>query len=445
MNEQIITLMEQKKYNEARKKILEMNAVDIAEILEEWDIEDGIILFRMLPKDLSVEVFSYLSYEQQKSIINMITDKEIQNIMEKMFFDDMIDLLEEMPANIVKKILKHTKAEERELINQFLNYPENSAGSLMTIEYVGLKKEMTVKQAMEYIKTIAIDRETIYTCYVMNESRKLEGIVSLRKLVISDETKTISEIMTKDVIYVHTHDDREDIARVFRKYNFMALPVVDKEDRLIGIITVDDIINVIDQENTEDFQRMAAMEPSDEEYLDTSIFTLAKKRVGWLLFLMISAIFTGNIIQHFENMLQTVVVLTAFMPMLMGTGGNAGSQVSTLVIRGMALGEIQLKDILKVIWKELRVSIIVGAILSSINFVRIVYFEKFDIKIGLVVCITLFFVVILAKIIGGTLPIIAKLFRVDPAIMASPLISTFIDAISLFVYFSLASLILGIG
>jgi len=445
MNEQIITLMEQKKYNEARKKILEMNAVDIAEILEELDIEDGIILFRMLPKDLSVEVFSYLSYEQQKSIINMITDKEIQNIMEKMFFDDMIDLLEEMPANIVKKILKHTKAEERELINQFLNYPENSAGSLMTIEYVGLKKEMTVKQAMEYIKTIAIDRETIYTCYVMNESRKLEGIVSLRKLVISDETKTISEIMTKDVIYVHTHDDREDIARVFRKYNFMALPVVDKEDRLIGIITVDDIINVIDQENTEDFQRMAAMEPSDEEYLDTSIFTLAKKRVGWLLFLMISAIFTGNIIQHFENMLQTVVVLTAFMPMLMGTGGNAGSQVSTLVIRGMALGEIQLKDILKVIWKELRVSIIVGAILSSINFVRIVYFEKFDIKIGLVVCITLFFVVILAKIIGGTLPIIAKLFRVDPAIMASPLISTFIDAISLFVYFSLASLILGIG
>ncbi|HHY90801.1 MAG TPA: magnesium transporter, partial [Clostridiales bacterium] len=267
MNEQIITLMEQKKYNEARKKILEMNAVDIAEILEELDIEDGIILFRMLPKDLSVEVFSYLSYEQQKSIINMITDKEIQNIMEKMFFDDMIDLLEEMPANIVKKILKHTKAEERELINQFLNYPENSAGSLMTIEYVGLKKEMTVKQAMEYIKTIAIDRETIYTCYVMNESRKLEGIVSLRKLVISDETKTISEIMTKDVIYVHTHDDREDIARVFRKYNFMALPVVDKEDRLIGIITVDDIINVIDQENTEDFQRMAAMEPSDEEYL----------------------------------------------------------------------------------------------------------------------------------------------------------------------------------
>ncbi len=445
MSEQIFTLMEQKEYNEARKRVVEMNAVDIAEILEELDIEDGIILFRMLPKDLSVEVFSYLSNEHQKSIINVITDKEIQHIMEKMFFDDMIDLLEEMPANIVKKILKHTKEEERKLINQFLNYPANSAGSLMTIEYVGLKKEMTVKQAMEYIKTIAIDRETIYTCYVMNESRKLEGIVSLRKLVISDETKTISEIMTKDVIYVHTHDDQENIARVFRKYNFMALPVVDKEDRLIGIITVDDIIDVIEQENTEDFQRMAAMEPSDEEYLDTSIFTLAKKRVGWLLFLMISAIFTGNIIQHFENMLQTVVVLTAFMPMLMGTGGNAGSQVSTLVIRGMALGEIELKDILKVIWKELRVSIIVGAILSSINFVRIVYFEKFDIKIGLVVCITLFFVVILAKIIGGTLPIIAKLFRVDPAIMASPLISTFIDALSLFVYFSLASMILGIG
>ncbi len=445
MNENIVMLMENKNYAQARKEAMELNAVDIAELLEETEIDKSLILFRMLPKNLAVEVFSYLSNEQQKDIINAITDKEIAHIVQELFFDDMIDLLEEMPASIVKKILKNTKEEERKLINQFLNYPANSAGSLMTIEYVGLKKEMTVKQAMNYIKKIGIDRETIYTCYVMDENRKLEGIVSLRKLVISDDAKTIEEIMNKEVIYVNTHDNQEAIAYLFKKYDFIAIPVADKEGRLTGIITIDDIIDVIEQENTEDFHKMAAIEPSEEEYLETSVFILAKKRVAWLLFLMVSAIFTGSIIQRFENVLESVVALAAFMPMLMGTGGNAGSQSSTLIIRGMALGQIQLSDILQVIWKEMRVSGIVGILLSSINFIRLYYVQHVDFNIAATVCLTLLIVVMLAKIVGGTLPIVAKRFKLDPAIMASPMISTIVDAVSLFVYFSIATKFLGIA
>lgn len=445
MNENIVMLMENKNYAQARKEAMELNAVDIAELLEETEIDKSLILFRMLPKNLAVEVFSYLSNEQQKDIINAITDKEIAHIVQELFFDDMIDLLEEMPASVVKKILKNTKEEERKLINQFLNYPANSAGSLMTIEYVGLKKEMTVKQAMNYIKKIGIDRETIYTCYVMDENRKLEGIVSLRKLVISDDAKTIEEIMNKEVIYVNTHDNQEAIAYLFKKYDFIAIPVADKEGRLTGIITIDDIIDVIEQENTEDFHKMAAIEPSEEEYLETSVFILAKKRVAWLLFLMVSAIFTGSIIQRFENVLESVVALAAFMPMLMGTGGNAGSQSSTLIIRGMALGQIQLSDILQVIWKEMRVSGIVGILLSSINFIRLYYVQHVDFNIAATVCLTLLIVVMLAKIVGGTLPIVAKRFKLDPAIMASPMISTIVDAVSLFVYFSIATKFLGIA
>lgn len=444
MKDVIIELMDEKKYAKAREEVVELNAIDIAELLEELETDNAVILFRMLPKDISVEVFANLSNEYQQHIINAITDREIDHIMDELFFDDMIDLIEELPATIVKKILKNTKEEERRLINQFLKYPADSAGSLMTIEYVGLKKEMTVKHALEYIKRIAIDKETIYTCYVMDANRKLEGIASLRKLVISDDSKTIGEIMDKGVISVNTHDDQEAITHVFRKYGFIALPVVDKEERLIGIITIDDIVDVIEQENTEDFHKMAAMEPSEEEYLETSVFVLAKKRIGWLLALMISAIFTGSIIKSFEDVLQSVVALAAFMPMLMGTGGNAGAQSSTLIIRGMALGEIELDDILKVIWKELRVSSLVGVILSLINFIRLFYFQSVELNIAMTVCATLFIVVILAKIVGGTLPIIARRFKLDPAIMASPMITTIVDAVSLFVYFSIASSLLGL-
>lgn len=444
MKDVIIELMDEKKYARARQEVVELNAIDIAELLEELETANAIILFRMLPKDISVEVFANLSNEYQQHIINAITDREIDHIMDELFFDDMIDLIEELPATIVKKILKNTKEEERRLINQFLKYPADSAGSLMTIEYVGLKKEMTVKDALEYIKRIAIDKETIYTCYVMDANRKLEGIASLRKLVISDDSKTVGEIMDKGVISVNTHDDQEAIAHVFRKYGFIALPVVDKEERLIGIITIDDIVDVIEQENTEDFHKMAAMEPSEEEYLETSVFVLAKKRIGWLLALMISAIFTGSIIKSFEDVLQSVVALAAFMPMLMGTGGNAGAQSSTLIIRGMALGEIELGDIMKVIWKELRVSSLVGIILSLINFIRLFYFQSVELNIAMTVCVTLLIVVMLAKIVGGTLPIIARRFKLDPAIMASPMITTIVDAVSLFVYFSIASALLGL-
>ncbi|TCO73161.1 magnesium transporter [Marinisporobacter balticus] len=445
MKDYVITLMDEKKYVQARKELIELNAVDIAEILEEIDTNNALLLFRILPKDVAVDVFANLSNENQKYIINAITDKEIQYIMDELFFDDMIDILEEMPAIIVKKIIKNTKEEERRLINQFLKYPSNSAGSLMTIEYVGLQKEMTVKQSMEYIKKIGIDKETIYTCYVMAENRKLEGIVSLRKLVVSDDHKTVEEIMEKGVIYVNTYEDQEEIAHVFKKYDFIAVPVVDKEERLIGIITIDDIVDVIEQENTEDFHKMAAMEPSEEEYLETSVFTLARKRIFWLMALMISAIFTGSIIKRFEDVLQSVVALAVFMPMLMGTGGNAGAQSSTLIIRGMALDEIELKDVFKVIWKEFRVSSLVGIILSLVNFIRLYYFQSVDIKISMTVCTTLFIVVVLAKVVGGTLPIVARSLKLDPAIMASPMITTIVDAVSLFVYFSIATRFLGIA
>ncbi len=356
----------------------------------------------------------------------------------------MIDIIEEMPANVVKKILKNTKEEERLLINQFLNYPENSAGSLMTIEYVDLKKEMTVKEAIDHIKETGVDKETIYTCYVTDKNRKLEGLVSLRKLVISDDDKTVDEIMERDIIYVNTHDDQEEIAYLFKKYDLMAIPVVDKEGRLTGIITIDDIVDVIEQENTEDFQKMAAMSPSEQEYLETSTLSLAKHRITWLLILMISATFTGSIIRKFEEVLQSVVILAAYIPMLMDTGGNAGAQASTLIIRGMALGEIEIKDILKVIWKELRVSTIVGVILSLVNFMRIYFIDKVSLKVAITVCSTLFFTVVLAKIVGAILPIGARKLKLDPAIMASPLITTIVDAVALILYFSMASWILGL-
>lgn len=444
MKERVMELMQEKRFGDARREVMNLNVVDIAEIIEEFDKNQALILFRMLPKDTAVEVFAYLSNEQQLAIIDAITDREIKHIMDELYFDDMIDFLEEMPASVVKKILKNTKEEERILINQFLNYPENSAGSLMTIEYVGLKKEMTLREALDYIKRIALDKETVYTCYVTDANRKLEGIISLRKLVTHDEDKTVGEMMNTDVIYVHTHDDQETIVHLFKKYDLMAIPVVDKEERLTGIITIDDIVDVIEQENTEDFHRMAAMAPSEEEYLETPVFTLARHRITWLLILMISATFTGNIIRRFEDVLSSVVVLAAFIPMLMDTGGNAGSQSSTLVIRGLALGDIKLTDILKVLWKELRVSSIVGIVMAVINFLRIYYFEKLSMQIAITVSVTMFVTVVLAKLVGGALPIAARRMKLDPAIMASPLITTIVDAVALIVYFSMAAWILGL-
>lgn len=437
-------LINEKKYVTLKKELEKLNEVDVAEILEPLDIHTSLLIFRMLPKDLAVDVFGHFSVEQQREFIGLVTDSELELIIDELFFDDMIDIIEEVPANIVDKILSNAKEEERNLINQFLKYPQDSAGSITTTEYVDLKKAMTVDHALAYIKKTGLDKETVYTCYVTDRNRKLEGIVSLRKLVISEGDQTIEEIMDDDVIYVHTHDDRETVASIFKKYGFLAIPVVDNEERLTGIITFDDIMAVIDKETTEDFQRMAAMSPSEEKYLNANVFSLAKQRITWLLVLMISATFTGGIIRKFENILETVVVLTAFIPMLMDTGGNAGSQSSTLVIRGIALGEVRSQDTKRVIFKELGISIIVGIVLSIVNFFRIYIFDNVGFLVSLTVSVTLFVTVVVSKVVGGLLPMVAEKLNMDPAMMAGPLITTIVDALSLMVYFSMASWLLGI-
>lgn len=444
MKNQVLKLLKEKDYLAIKKILAELHDADIAELLEELKESHLIIVFRLLQKDTAVEVFSHLSSITQEKIINTITDKEISYLVNELYFDDMIDLLEEMPALIVKRILKNVREEERSLVNQFLKYPENSAGSLMTIEFVDLKRTDTVKEALEDIRKTGLEKETIYTCYVIDSSRKLEGTVSLRELVVSDENKKIEEIMTFDYIKVNTHDDQEEIAQKFRRYDLLAMPVVDKENRLVGIITVDDIIDVIEEENTEDFYKMAAITPTEEEYLDSSLFMLAKQRLTWLLVLMISATFTGYIIKYFEDALSSVVVLAMFIPLLMDTGGNAGSQSATLIIRGLAIGSIEVKDYFKIINKELRVSLIVGFVLATVNFVRIMIFDNVGFKIALTVSITLYLTVVLAKIVGGVLPLVASKLKLDPAIMASPLITTIVDALALIIYFSLATSILGL-
>lgn len=444
MYKEILNLIDEGKYVEARKEIVDTNVVDIALLFEDIEKSKVILIFRMLPKEIAADVFSHMSYEIQRYVVESITDTEALGIVNELFFDDAIDFLEEMPANIVKRILKNTNAEKRKLINQFLNYPEYSAGSIMTIEYVGLKKEMTVKEAVEYIKRTGIDKATIDTCFVTNNKRVLEGSITLRKLILSEETEIIEDIMEKDEFHINTHDDQEEIAMLFKKYDYFVMPVVDNENRLVGIVTVDDILDVIDQENTEDFQKMAAMEPTEKEYLKTSSLQLAKHRIPWLLILMISATFTGGIIRKFEHTLQSVTILAAFIPMLMDTGGNSGAQSSTLAIRGLALNEIRTKDLFKVMWKEFKVSIIVGMSLAAINFLRILLIEKVELLIALTVSITIFVTIILAKIVGGALPIIAKKLKLDPAIMAGPLITTIVDAVALIVYFTIATWLLGI-
>lgn len=444
MNEMVLELIMQNKLTEARHELEDMNIVDIAQLFEEIDEHHMVKFFRILPKDIAADVFSYMPSELQAYIIESITDFEIKHIIDDLFFDDTVDLIEEMPAVVVKKVLKNTDENMRKLINQFLNYPEDSAGSIMTIEFVDLKKEMTVKQALEHIKKTGIDKETINTCYVIDSNRKLEGIVSIRRLILSEENEIVEDIMNTDIIYIHTYDDQEKIALLFKKYDLLSMPVVDNEIRLVGIITVDDVVDIIDQENTEDIHKMAALAPSEEEYLKTSVFTLAKNRIVWLLVLMISATITGNIISKFQDVLQTVVVLATYMPMLMNTSGNAGSQSSTLTIRGLALGEIKPSDFPKIIWKEFRVAILVGIVLAVVNFARLLIFGGANVRIGLVVCISLFFTVILAKMVGGLLPIAAKKLNLDPAIMASPLISTICDAVSLTIYFAMATMLLGL-
>ena len=369
--ENVLFFLKNNQLAKLKESLMEENPVDIAELFEDLTKEQSLKIFRILPKDTSAEVFSYLSSEKQQEIVENITDEEIRHIIDEMFIDDTVDFIEEMPANVVDKILQNTSPDTRKLINQFLKYPENSAGSVMTVEYVSLKSDMNIGQALNHIKKVGIDNETIDICYIIDNQRKLVGFISLKSLIFLDDILPLVDAMETNVISAITTDDQEFIASQFRKYDLTSMPVVDNEGRLVGIITIDDVVDVIDQENTEDFQKMAAMNPSDEEYLKESVFSLAKHRIIWLLVLMISATATGTIIRRYEEVLQSVVILAAFIPMLMDTGGNAGSQSSTLIIRGIALGEIQLKDIGKILWKEFRVSLIVGITLAAVNFLRI--------------------------------------------------------------------------
>lgn len=429
---------------EVKNKLILLNPIDIASILETLSKENTLKAFRILSKDLASEVFSYLSSEKQQEIIESSSDEELKRIIDDMFLDDTVDLIEEMPAGVVAKILKNTSVENRKLINQFLKYPEDSAGSIVTVEYVSLKNDMNVKESLERIRAKGIKNETINDCFVIDKERKLVGTLPIRELIINQEETLIKNIMTDNFEKVQADTDREFVADLFRRYDLSTMAVVDTENRLVGIITIDDIVDVIDQENTEDFQKMAAMEPSDKEYLKESVFALAKHRILWLLILMISATATGTIIRRYEDTLQSVVVLAAFIPMLMDTGGNAGSQSSTLIIRGLALGEIKTKDVWKILWKEFRVSIIVGITLAIVNFLRILYFDKIGFTMTLVVCLSLFATVVIAKVVGGILPIAAKKLKLDPAIMASPLITTIVDACALVIYFTMATALLHI-
>ena len=442
--EEIVELLEQNKLAELKEILINENPIDIADVFEEFPKEKYLIIFKLLPKDFSSEVFSYLSPEKQQDVIENITDDEIKFIVEDMYLDDTVDFIEEMPANIVDKILKNTSSDKRKLINQMLKYPENSAGSVMTVEYISFKDNYTVKQAIEYYRKVAIDKEETDICFVTDTKKKLVGIISLKTLILSKDDSYIQDEMDTNFVSVLTLDDQEEIAALFRKYDLTTMPVVDHEDRLVGVITVDDIVDVIDQENTEDIQKMAAMNPSDEEYLKESVVSLAKHRILWLLVLMISATFTGLVIKKYEDILQSAVYLATFIPMLMDTGGNAGSQSATLVIRGIALEEIEFSDIFRVIWKELRVSILVGFILSAVNFIRIYYFTRSGLETSLVVAISMFLTVIMAKVIGGVLPLVAKSLKIDPAIMASPLITTIVDTAALIIFFKLSVIFLHI-
>lgn len=443
LEEQFKELIKNKQLKEAKALIENLNEVDVAFLIDELDPTTGTVVFRMLPKDIAADVFANFDSEQQQAIIRSSTDAEIKTIMDELYFDDKVDMLEEMPSNVVNSLLKYSAPEERNLINQFLKYPENSAGSLMTIEYVSLKKEMTIEESFRKIKREGIDKETIYTLYVTDDYRRLIGILSLRELIVAPAETKISELMRSEVVYVHTHDDQEDVANIFRKYGFEAIPVVDNEKRIVGIITYDDIIDIIEAETNEDFQVMAAITPSEDEYLESSVLSLAKHRIMWLMVLMISSTITQRIIAGYESYLYSVAGLSTFIPMLMDTGGNSGSQSSTLVIRGLATGDIKPKDWYKVMWKEFRIAMVVGIVLSIISYFKIIYFDKMPNDIALTVSITLIFAVMTAKVVGGALPIAAHKLKLDPAIMASPLITTIADATSLIVYFILAQSIIG--
>ncbi len=447
---ELFELLESNRLRELREKFSEMPFADTAEFIMSVESEKTAVkLFRILSKDISAEVFAYLDADRQEAIVNSITDSEIAMLMDELFVDDAVDFLEEVPANVVSRVLRNTDRETREIINRFLEYPENSAGSVMTIEMVELHDRLTVAEAITSIRRSGVDKETIYTCYCIDDKRHLVGTLPLRRLLLNSLETKIKDIMQDDeqLIFVTTMDDRETVAALAKKYDLLSVPVVDKEGRLVGIITIDDIVDIIDEEATEDFEKMALMTPSEDEYLKTGVFSLVKNRIFWLLVLMISSTFTGRIIENFETKLAMVAGLTACIPMLMGTGGNSGNQVSTLVIRGLALGEIKPRDYFRILWKEIRVSIICGLILAAANFLRMLVLRWTsgsyeDTTVIFVVCLAVLFTVMFAKIMGCTLPVVAKLLHFDPALMAGPLITTLVDAVSLVIYFGFANLII---
>ena len=442
---ELLELMNGGRLQEFKKKASECLPVDIAEGLEEIEDTSRVLkVFRMLPKDISSDVFAYMNSEQQQLIAESATNAELKALVDDMFLDDTVDFLEEMPANVVKKVLSNADENTRKVINQFLNYPENSAGSLMTIEYVDLRDYFTVRKAMDYIRRTGIDKETVYTCYVIDEQRKLVGQVSLRKLIIAPESTYIRDIMDTNIVFAQTTDDQEMVAEDFSRYDLTSIAVCDKEARLVGIITIDDIVDVIQEENTEDIKKMAAIIPSDEEYMDASVMHLVTHRLPWLMIMMLSATLSSTIITHFESVLAGAVVLTAFIPMLTGSAGNSGSQTSVTIIRNMSLGEVELSDWLPVLWKEVRVAVVSGSALAAVNMVRMMIFSGTSLMISGVVSITLLCAIVLAAAVGCVLPMGAKKLGLDPAVMASPMITTIVDCCALLIYFMIATLMLGL-
>ena len=444
MTEKALELLKAKRFVDLKNLFVVLNGPDVALILEEMPEDSLPVLFRILPKELASEAFVEMDYDSQEVLIRAFTDKELKEVLDELFVDDAVDLIEEMPAGVVKRILRNTDPETRRVINQILNYPEDSAGSIMTTEYVRLQKEMTVDQAFNRIRQTGADKETIYTCYVTDERRVLRGLVTVRQLLLADREQIIGDIMETNLISVDTMMDKEEAVQTLSKYGFSVMPVVDKEQRLVGIITFDDALDVIEEEATEDIAMMSAVTPTDKPYLKTGVIELFRSRIVWLLVLMLSATFTSIILTSFEESLAACVVLTAYIPMLTSTGGNSGSQASATIIRAISLGDVDLSDLPAILWKEARVAVIAGAVLAAANFVKLLIFDKLTIPIALVICLTLYATVIVAKLVGCTLPLLAKRLKLDPAVMANPFISTIVDALSLVIYLTIATAVLGL-
>ncbi|HJD13819.1 MAG TPA: magnesium transporter [Candidatus Ruminococcus avistercoris] len=443
MKEKIIRLLEEKKLGELREELQRINPADLAILLEDLDEKERLLVYRLLPKELAADTFSFMDSDMQEGLINGFTDRELREVLDQTFVDDTVDMIEEMPANVISRILRSADAETREAINQILNYPKDSAGSIMTIEYVKLSRYLSVADAISRIRRVGMDKETIYTCYV-TEYRKLIGLVTVKDLLLAEDDQLVGDIMETNVIMVHTHDDKEDVAKQMSKYDFMAMPVVDDENRLVGIVTFDDAIDVLQDETTEDFSKLAAVAPNEDSYFKTSVLKHARSRIGWLLVLMLSATVSGAVLSYYEAAFQAVPLLVSFIPMLMGIGGNCGSQTSTLVIRGLALDEIHIRDFFRIIWKEFRIALIVSLALAVVNGLRI-QLTYHDLTISLVVAFSMIGIVILGKLVGGMLPIIAKSLKLDPALMATPLITTILDTCSILIYFGIATHMLSLA